>query len=117
MAGSGGLTCSTCGTESQPGAKFCMECGTPFAAVCPSCGATHLPGAKFCPECGTALAGGVDTGASTRGPRQATAAPDHVAERRLVSVLFADIVGFTAYSEGRDAEDVRELQTRWAHAG
>jgi class 3 adenylate cyclase len=35
------------------------------------------------------------------------------AERRLVSVLFADLVGFTAYSEGRDAEDVRELQSRY----
>jgi len=36
-----------------------------------------------------------------------------VAERRLVSVLFADLVGFTTFSEGRDAEEVRELQTRY----
>ena len=36
-----------------------------------------------------------------------------VAERRLVSVLFADLVGYTALSEGRDFEDVRELQSRY----
>ncbi|MFL5961730.1 MAG: ATP-binding protein [Gaiellaceae bacterium] len=35
------------------------------------------------------------------------------AERRVVSVLFADLVGFTGASEGRDAEDTRELLTRY----
>ena len=36
-----------------------------------------------------------------------------MAERRLVSVLFADLVGYTTLSEGRDFEDVRDLQTRY----
>jgi class 3 adenylate cyclase len=36
-----------------------------------------------------------------------------VAERRLVSILFADLVGFTPFSEERDAEDVRETLTRY----
>jgi class 3 adenylate cyclase/tetratricopeptide (TPR) repeat protein len=36
-----------------------------------------------------------------------------VAERRIVSVLFADLVGFTAASEARDAEDTRELLSRY----
>ncbi len=35
------------------------------------------------------------------------------AERRLVSVLFADLVGFTTISEKRDAEEVRELLSRY----
>ena len=35
------------------------------------------------------------------------------AERRLVSVLFADLVGFTTLSESRDAEEVRELLSRY----
>ena len=45
---------------------------------------------------------------SVETPRQ-----EPVAERRLVSVLFADLVGFTTASEGRDAEDTRELLTRY----
>jgi class 3 adenylate cyclase len=36
-----------------------------------------------------------------------------VAERRLVSVLFADLVGFTTLSERRDPEEVRELLSRY----
>ena len=60
---------------------------------------------KFCGECGTALA---ETAATSPA---AIAAP--AAERRLVSVLFADLVGFTTASEGRDAEDTRELLTRY----
>jgi class 3 adenylate cyclase/tetratricopeptide (TPR) repeat protein len=44
---------------------------------------------------------------------QATGSATSVAERRLVSVLFLDLVGFTMASEGRDAEDTRELLTRY----
>ena len=39
--------------------------------------------------------------------------PAPVAERRLVSILFADLVGFTTLAEGRDAEDIRELLSRY----
>src|SRR5919197_2456898 len=41
------------------------------------------------------------------------AATEPVAERRFVSVLFADLVGFTAASERRDSEDTRELLSRY----
>ena len=64
---------------------------------------------KFCGECGAAL-----TTSATPSVPTAPSAP--AAERRLVSVLFADIVGHTAFSEGRDAEDVRELLSRYFDA-
>ena len=46
-----------------------------------------------------------------RSPAASASAP--VAERRLVSILFADLVGFTTLAEGRDAEDTRELLSRY----
>jgi class 3 adenylate cyclase len=109
------VICAKCGTENLVGARFCMECATPFAATCPSCGAANLPAAKFCSECASPMAGGpvaVAARAPAPGPPP-PATPDAVAARRLVSVLFADMVGFTAWSEGRDAEEVRDLQSRY----
>jgi class 3 adenylate cyclase/tetratricopeptide (TPR) repeat protein len=100
------ITCSSCGAENPAGQKFCGECGSTLAGNCASCGATNPPGQRFCGECGSPLAAGVVAAA----PSLVAAAPSGaVAERRLVSVLFADLVGFTALSESRDAEEVREL--------
>jgi predicted ATPase/class 3 adenylate cyclase len=98
------MTCASCGTDNPAGQKFCGECGTPLAAACASCGADNAPGQRFCGHCGAALGAPAATQAPTTPPQ---------AERRLVSVLFADLVGHTAFSEGHDAEDVRELLSRY----
>ena len=52
------MICSNCGTENRAGAKFCMECATPFATSCPNCGAANNPAAKFCSECATPMGEG-----------------------------------------------------------
>ncbi len=65
---------------------------------------------RFCTECGTVLADDT-TAAPVVAPVPASATP--IAERRIVSVLFADLVGFTAASESRDSEETRELLTRY----
>src|SRR4029077_21041145 len=70
------------------------------------CGAANEPGRRFCGECGAALTG--DAPAPALAPVAAA-----TAERRLVSVLFADLVGFTPLSESRDPEEVRELLSRY----
>ena len=112
------MQCPSCGTVNEAGRKFCHECGSKLAAACPSCGSTNPPGARFCGECGTKLEAGtpaagagtaVGPGHAVGGAPGAGAAAGPVAERRLVSVLFADLVGFTSLAEGRDAETVREL--------
>jgi class 3 adenylate cyclase/tetratricopeptide (TPR) repeat protein len=96
------VTCSACGAENPAGHKFCSECGAPLVTGCPSCGSQFIPGQKFCGECGAQLTPEVDA------PRI-----EPIAERKLVSVLFADLVGFTSASEARDAEDTREQLSRY----
>jgi class 3 adenylate cyclase/tetratricopeptide (TPR) repeat protein len=57
---------------------------------CPSCAAQNADDARFCSNCGQSLAGTVE-------------------ERRVVTVLFADLVGFTSLSEHRDPEAVKRV--------
>jgi class 3 adenylate cyclase/tetratricopeptide (TPR) repeat protein len=65
-------------------------------AACPACGSDNHPEAKFCSECGAALAP-----ASAR------------RERKIVTVLFADLVGFTSRAEQMDPEDVQALLSEY----
>ncbi|MDX6369472.1 MAG: hypothetical protein QOG93_974 [Gaiellaceae bacterium] len=59
--------------------------------TCPSCGSENTPEAKFCSECGARLA----------------SAPRPIEERKIVTVVFCDLVGSTARAEQLDPEDVR----------
>jgi class 3 adenylate cyclase/tetratricopeptide (TPR) repeat protein len=63
-----------------------------LSSHCPSCGAANPADARFCSSCGARL----------------EAAPEPHEERKLVSVLFVDLVGFTARSDRADPEDIRE---------
>src|SRR3954463_15179556 len=102
------MRCPSCGFDNRDAAKFCGECATRLTSVCPSCGADAVPGQRFCDECGTPISTtpAAERPAATQEiPRQSTP----VSERRVVSVLFADLVGFTPLSESRDPEAVREL--------
>ena len=65
---------------------------------------------RFCNQCGTPLD---EQPAPSAPAAEAAPVPQSVAERRLVSVLFADLVGFTSASEKRDAEETRELLSRY----
>src|SRR5205085_2685281 len=102
--------CSSCNEQSPDGAKFCLECGTPFARSCPGCG---LPagGGKFCMECGTPLTNSAPRPTTTPSSTGGTEGP--VSERRTTSVLFGDLVAFTTLSESRDPEEVRELLSEY----
>ncbi len=107
------MICSSCGTENPVGAKYCTECASRLALVCPACGTANPPAAKFCAECATPLAPGAPVAADRPAVAVVTALAAPVAERRLVTVLFVDLVGFTGMAEGRDAEETRELLTRY----
>src|SRR5580704_2301092 len=92
------------------GDRFCGDCGAAVGA-CPSCGEPLTPGKRFCRACGSPAAGHppvVPAAAAVPGPGQ-----EPLAERRVCSVLFCDVVGFTPLSESRDPEAVRELLTQY----
>lgn len=104
--------CPSCGTATVPGAKFCPSCGSALAAACPACGHLNRAGDRFCAECGGAL---------TAGGAPATYTPEPLAEkirsgrtelegeRKQITVLFADVVGFTSMSERLDPEDAHDV--------
>jgi class 3 adenylate cyclase/tetratricopeptide (TPR) repeat protein len=107
------MVCSACGTENEAGQRFCDGCGAPLTSACPACGSPTRPTARFCGDCGAPLAGttGGDAATSVRtAPAGSTATQ---AERRLVSVLFVDLVGYTTLADGWDPEQARELLTRY----
>jgi class 3 adenylate cyclase/tetratricopeptide (TPR) repeat protein len=92
------MSCTTCGQELPEVAAFCFACGAKVEpAGCAACGAALVPGAAYCLACGTSVTA-----------RTSEVAPSG-SERRLTSILFADLVGYTTIAEGRDTEDVREL--------
>jgi class 3 adenylate cyclase len=100
--------CPSCAAENPSGQRFCGSCGAALSLTCGTCGAAVAPGQRFCGDCGSP----VDAVAPAPAAETAPAA-EQATERRLVSVLFADLVGFTALSESRDAEEVRALLSRY----
>ena len=89
--------CPSCGSANPPVARFCMSCGGALApGACPSCGGALPTAARFCPSCGATIA-------------PDGKAPEIAEERRIVTVLFADIVGYTSRSDRADPEDVRKM--------
>ncbi len=102
--------CLACGDTVPPGARFCPSCGVPVpVGGCSACGEALTPNARFCASCGAPAAG--EAPDLPAGAARAGTAP--IAERRITSVLFADLVGFTPLSESRDPEEVRELLSRY----
>src|SRR5437588_2686126 len=91
--------CGSCGADSPVGFRFCGSCGTALGRPgCPSCGFVNPPGQHFCGQCGTRL--------NEAAPAAATARTSSPGERKLATILVADVVGFTSMSENADPEAV-----------
>jgi class 3 adenylate cyclase/tetratricopeptide (TPR) repeat protein len=88
--------CPSCGFENRRGALFCGSCGVRLGSPCPACGEVVTVGLAYCTACGAELS-------------VAPAPTPTAEERKVVSVLFADLVGSTGRAEGLDPEDVRRL--------
>ncbi len=93
------LVCSNCDDSNPDGYRFCGRCGAALPVDgCPSCGTANPPGQRFCGQCGWSLHEGAPPGD-----------PAAVEERKLATVLFADVVGFTSLSERTDPEVVARM--------
>ncbi len=105
------MTCR-CGFQAPPEFAFCPKCGSKLPAPCPSCGAISPSEFAFCPRCGARLASpGVKVPSVSPATVVREPSPDGAeADRRPVTILFADLSGFTALGERLDPEDVRALQ-------
>jgi len=114
------MKCQKCQAENSGERKFCHECGSKLLLVCPQCGAENLPSDKFCGECGHDIekpkeAPPIDYDQ----PKSYT--PKFLAdkilttrsaiegERKLVTVLFADVANYTSIAEKLDPEVVHEI--------
>src|SRR5262245_13252720 len=97
------IACRSCGRENRAANRFCEECGAALARRCDRCGEDLPPTAKFCGACG-ALAESVP---GRTGPiRRAT---EGLEARKVVTIVFADLIGSTALHERLDAESVQSL--------
>src|SRR5262245_8372708 len=112
------MKCPRCQRENPSQAKFCLECATPLALRCANCG-TQLPvGAKFCFECATPAS---NPASASRLVSPHSYTPKYLAERiinskaalegerKLVTVLFADLKGSTELLADRDPEEARQI--------
>ena len=91
--------CSHCDSPNPEGYRFCGQCGSVLGAlVCPTCAAPNPAGQAFCGQCGAPLGDGRPAVVITS-----------VEERKLATVLFADVVGFTTLAERTDPEVVARM--------
>jgi class 3 adenylate cyclase len=90
--------CVVCRTPADPRHRFCGRCGSPLHVVCRACRSTVAPGLDFCTDCGNMI--------NTAHPSPAVVRE----ERRTVTVLFVDLIGFTGVAERLDPEDLHQLQ-------
>ena len=114
------MKCPGCQFDNREGVKFCEECGVKLDLECPRCNATIPPGRKFCGQCGHKLleaseAPDVDFSEPQSytpkflADKILTSRSSIEGERKIVTVLFADVANYTAISEKLDPEEVHQI--------
>jgi hypothetical protein len=114
------MKCPKCQFENRDGAKFCKDCGADLKAAYSKCGTAYEFGSKFCDECGFDLRKSSES-LSYEYSHPDSYTPKFLAdqiltsrssiegERKLVTVLFADLANYTAMAEKLDPEIVHQI--------
>jgi class 3 adenylate cyclase len=98
------MLCPKCSVENSEGRRFCAQCGSALPLPCPACGFFNASADRFCGGCGKPLA-------AAQAP--AAAAPAVApGEHRPVTILFADLAGFTKLTAELGAERTHALISR-----
>ena len=114
------MKCPVCQLENREGAKFCKKCGNSLEQKCPSCGTPYQTDSLFCDECGRDLRKSKEPPSIDFNQPQSytpkfladkilTTRSSIEGERKLVTVLFADVADYTAMSEKLDPEEVHQI--------
>ncbi|MDJ0814907.1 MAG: adenylate/guanylate cyclase domain-containing protein [Desulfobacterales bacterium] len=114
------MKCPKCRFENPEQMQFCGNCGAKLESICPQCKSSNPPEFNFCGNCGLALREPVTAPTMDYSEPQAYT-PKHLAEkilttrssiegeRKLVTVLFADVANFTSISEELDPEEIHRI--------
>ena len=115
------MKCSRCHHANPGDAVFCEECGSRLEGACPGCGTANRLDVKFCTKCGQPVAVRPPAATAVKFPPPASYTPKHLAEkiltsksalegeRKLVTVLFADLKGSMELLADRDPEEARNI--------
>jgi class 3 adenylate cyclase len=114
------MKCPKCQFENPKGSNFCTKCGQKFELKCPNCNKALPTDAQFCSECGQDLRKPIEAPPIDYSEPQSYT-PKFLAdkiltnrssiegERKLVTVLFADVANYTAMAEKLDPEEVHQI--------
>lgn len=122
------MNCPECQAKNPDSKKFCRKCGARLLLACSQCGAAILAEDSFCGDCGYDLRKPPEASKPTPSvnynqPQSYT--PKFLAdkilasrssiegERKLVTVLFADVANYTSIAEKLDPEEVHQIMGGW----
>ena len=114
------MKCPACQFENPEEMLFCGKCGEKLAGICPKCRFQNPSDFVFCGKCGFALKEAAEYSAIDYSEPQSytpkfladkilTTRSSIEGERKLVTVLFADVANYTAMSEKLDPEEVHQI--------
>jgi class 3 adenylate cyclase/ribosomal protein L40E len=114
------MKCPKCQFKNPEGMKFCGECGSNLETICPKCNFSNPPQFKFCGKCGHKVrepdeAPPIDLSEPQSytpkflAEKILTTRSSIEGERKLVTVLFADVANYTSIAEKLDPEEVHQI--------